>query len=93
MAAHGVEQDIKSLIEFIKKLGTESNGSYTVTFGVLFQSDDVAQTLEVFFLSVYGKVGKSLAGTLKAAKKRGILKYGPEMLLQGVSDKEIITLV
>jgi hypothetical protein len=35
---------------------------------------------------------QSLAGTLKAAKKRKILAYGPELLLQGVSDKEVITL-
>ncbi len=33
---------------------------------------------------------QSLAGTLKAAKRRKLLTYGPELLLQGTSDKEII---
>ncbi len=35
---------------------------------------------------------QSLAGTLKAAKKRGIITYKPELLLQGMSDNEPITL-
>lgn len=47
---------------------------------MLFKDDKVANTLE------------SLAGTLKAAKKRGILSYKPELLLQGMSDNEPITL-
>jgi hypothetical protein len=34
--------------------------------------------------------GQSLAGTLKAAKRRKLVTYGPELLLQGTSDKEII---
>ena len=37
-------------------------------------------------------VRQSLAGTLKAAKKRKILAYQAELLLQGTSDKEVITL-
>jgi len=41
-----------------------------VTFKVLFDDGDVANTLE------------SLAGTLKAAKKKGVVAYGPELLLQ-----------
>ena len=58
----------------------DADGNKVVTFGVLFKDDKVANTLE------------SLAGTLKAAKKRGILSYKPELLLQGMSDNEPITL-
>jgi hypothetical protein len=41
-----------------------------VTFKTLFDDLDVANSLE------------SLAGTLKAAKKKGVVAYGPELLLQ-----------
>jgi hypothetical protein len=37
--------------------------------------------------------GQSLAGTLKAAKRRKLVTYGPELLLQGTSDKEIIRML
>ena len=46
----------------------------------LFDDDQVANTLE------------SLAGSLKAAKKRSVVSYGPELLLQGMSDSVVITL-
>ena len=49
-----------------------------MTFKQLFDDDQVANSLE------------SLAGTLKAAKKRKVVSYGPELLLQGMSDNEII---
>jgi hypothetical protein len=39
----------------------DANGNKVTTFGVLFKDDKVANTLE------------SLAGTLKAAKKKGIV--------------------
>jgi hypothetical protein len=48
-AAHGVEVDIVELVKFIQQLGTaQADGSYTTTFGVLFKSDEVQNTLEVF---------------------------------------------
>jgi len=80
-AAAGVEKDIHELVQFIKKLGTAKDGVYTVTFGVLFKDEKLQDTLE------------SLAGTLKAAKKRGIIKYERELLLQGSGDNEVITLI
>ncbi len=46
----------------------------------LFADDAVSNSLE------------SLAGTLKAAKKRSLVDYGPELLLQGASDDVVITL-
>jgi hypothetical protein len=35
---------------------------------------------------------ESLVGTLKAAKKRGIISFEGQMLLQGAHDKVVITL-
>lgn len=52
-----------------------------VTFGELFADYDLANTLE------------SLAGTLKAGKRRKFWHYGPELLLQGLSDKVEISLL
>ena len=43
------------------------------SFQELFDDDQVANTLE------------SLAGTLKAAKKKAVVSYGPELLLQVTS--------
>ena len=45
-------------------------GGVNVTFKQLFDDDAVANSLE------------SLAGTLKAAKKKKLVDYGPELLLQ-----------
>jgi hypothetical protein len=45
-------------------------GDVTVTFKQLFDDDAVANSLE------------SLAGCLKAAKRKKVLEYGPELLLQ-----------
>lgn len=50
-----------------------------VTFGVLFNDDRCANIFE------------ALVGTLRAAKKRKVLTYDGELLLQGVHDNvEII---
>ena len=35
---------------------------------------------------------EALVGTLKAAKRKGVVSYEGQMLLQGVSDKVVITL-
>lgn len=77
-----VEHEISLLTNFIRSIGklNASTGKYETTFGDLFRSDEVQNTLE------------SLAGTLKAAKRRKILSYNSELLLQGVHDRELITL-
>ena len=78
---YNVEEEIELLTGHIKRLGTaEADGSVQVTFKQLFDDDQVANSLE------------SLAGTLKAAKKKSVVSYGPELLLQGMSDSVIITL-
>jgi len=77
-----VEHEVSLLVNFIRSIGKQnsSNGKYETTFGDLFRNDEVQNTLE------------SLAGTLKAAKRRKVVSYSSELLLQGVHDKELITL-
>ncbi|CAM4754136.1 unnamed protein product [Rotaria magnacalcarata] len=77
-----VEHEISLLVNFIRSIGKQnsSTGKYETTFGDLFRSDEVQNTFE------------SLAGTLKAAKRRKVISYSSELLLQGVHDKELITL-
>jgi len=77
-----VNEEIEKLKDFIKRLGREvSGGSYEVTFGVLFNDDDAANTFE------------AIVGTLRAAKRKKIIKYDGELLLQGVHDNVVITLL
>ena len=78
---YNVEEEIEILSGHIKRLGkSDADGSVQVTFKELFDDDQVSNSLE------------SLAGTLKAAKKKAVVSYGPELLLQGMSDKVVITL-
>ncbi|EEF39775.1 costars family protein [Ricinus communis] len=75
-----VEEEVERLREEIQRIGKiQPDGSYKVTFGVLFNDDRCANIFE------------ALVGTLRAAKKRKILTYDGELLLQGVHDNvEII---
>ena len=62
-----VDHDIGLLTQYIMRLGTmNADGSYSTTFKVLFDDDTVQQTLE------------SLAGTLKAAKRKKIIQVTEE---------------
>mmetsp|Transcript_18510 Transcript_18510/g.25951 ORF Transcript_18510/g.25951 Transcript_18510/m.25951 type:complete len:82 (-) Transcript_18510:61-306(-) len=74
-------EEVHRLIEEIRnRLGTkQADGSYTVTFGVLFNDDVIANTFE------------ALVGTLRAAKRQKLMTYDGELLLQGVHDKVVIT--
>ncbi|XP_063724115.1 costars family protein v1g158749-like [Symsagittifera roscoffensis] len=78
-----VEKEVEMLKEEIKRLSEESNsdGRPVVTFGVLFADDKCANIFE------------ALVGTLKAAKKKKIVSYDSELLLQGVHDDVKITLL
>ncbi|XP_074471305.1 costars family protein ABRACL [Sebastes fasciatus] len=77
-----VEHEVGLLKEEIKRLGSENaDGKYTVTFGVLFNDDRCANIFE------------ALVGTLRAAKKRKIVTYEGELLLQGVHDNVGIVLL
>ena len=60
---------------------TGKDGHYEVTFGVLFNDDRCANIFE------------ALVGTLKAAKRKKVITYDGELLLQGISDNVVITLM
>ncbi|KAI9356223.1 C9H6ORF115 protein-like protein [Zopfochytrium polystomum] len=78
----GVEEEIAKLIVEMKRLGyPNDSGQIVVDFGVLVRDDQIANILE------------GLVGTLRAAKKRKIVDYSGEMLLQGVHDKVAVTLL
>ena len=80
MAEAAVDHEVKLLHEWIVKLGAKNTeGLFVVTFGALFDATD--------------QVFEALAGTLKAAKKRGIIKYDSPILLKGAHDKVAITLL
>ncbi|KAJ0441739.1 putative Costars domain-containing protein [Helianthus annuus] len=76
-----VEEEVEKLKVEIQRLGTkQEDGSYKVTFGVLFNDDRCANIFE------------ALVGTLRAAKRRKLLTYDGELLLQGVHDNVEIML-
>jgi len=77
-----VEHEITQLIAEIKRLGTEnSDKNVTVKYGVLFADDRCANIFE------------ALVGTLRAAKKRKIVTFDSEILLQGVHDNVDVVLL
>ncbi|XP_032881878.1 costars family protein ABRACL isoform X1 [Amblyraja radiata] len=74
--------EIRLLIEEIRRLGSPGpDGKIRVKFGVLFNDDRCANLFE------------ALVGTLKAAKKKKIVSFTEELLLQGVHDNVEIVLV
>ncbi|GAU30537.1 hypothetical protein TSUD_65470 [Trifolium subterraneum] len=76
-----VEEEVEKLREEIQRLGkVQPDGSYKVTFGTIFHDDRCANIFE------------ALVGTLRAAKKRKVVAYDGELLLQGVHDNVEITL-
>jgi hypothetical protein len=77
-----VEHEIKLLIQEIQRLGAKNaDETIMVKFGVLFNDDKCANIFE------------AIVGTLRAAKKRKIVKFDGEMLFQGVHDHVEITLL
>nr|AAQ55814.1 hypothetical protein [Coturnix coturnix] len=77
-----VEHEISLLVEEIRRLGTKNaDGQVSVKFGVLFADEKCANLFE------------ALVGTLKAAKRRKIVTYQGELLLQGVHDNVDIVLL
>lgn len=75
-----VAHEIKLLQAEVVKLGKKdaATGKFSVAFGVLFDA-----TVDIF---------EALGGTLKAAKKRGIISYDQPLLLKGAHDKVLIVL-
>ncbi|KAI9221098.1 costars domain-containing protein [Blastocladiella britannica] len=77
-----VVQEIRFLVTAIQRLGTQlSDGTTTVKYGLLAKDDLISNTLE------------GLLGTLKAAKKRKIVAFKPEILLSPVHDAEDVVLL
>ncbi|XP_025977289.2 costars family protein ABRACL isoform X1 [Dromaius novaehollandiae] len=77
-----VEHEINLLVEEIRRLGSKNaDGQVSVKFGVLFADEKCANLFE------------ALVGTLKAAKRRKIVSYQGELLLQGVHDNVDIMLL
>lgn len=78
-----IDQEVQQLKKDIARLGTRNpqTGKITVKFGVLFDDEAAQQYYE------------ALVGTLKAAKKRGILEFPGQMLLKGAHDDVEIVLL
>ena len=71
--------EIQQLLKDIRRVG--ERGKPHCNFAELFDDEEVANYYE------------ALVGTLKAAKKKGLIKYEGEFLLKGVNDKVIIKIV
>ncbi|XP_049613979.1 costars family protein ABRACL [Syngnathus scovelli] len=77
-----VSHEVNLLVEEIERLGSKNaEGQTSVKFGVLFNDDRCANIFE------------ALVGTLKAAKKKKIVTFEGEFLLQGVHDNVDIILL
>lgn len=74
-----LDEECAQLLIDIRRIGDA--GEPHVLFGDLFDDDEVANYYE------------ALVGTLKAAKKRGLIEFKGQMLLKGVNDKTKITIV
>ncbi|XP_078262022.1 costars family protein ABRACL [Rhinoraja longicauda] len=76
-----VDHEISLLIEEIRRLGSSGpDGKIKVTFGVLFNDERCANIFE------------ALVGTLRAAKKKKMISFPGEILLQGCHDNVDIVL-
>jgi hypothetical protein len=75
-----VDHEVLLLQQTVQKMGApNAEGKIAVPFGVLFQ-----ETQDIF---------EALAGTLKAAKKAGVITYASPLLLKGTHDKVDIVLL
>lgn len=71
----------KSLLTFTPFLASDADGQTTVKFGVLFTDDRCANLFE------------ALVGTLRAAKRKKVVDFKGELLLQGVHDNVDVVLL
>jgi hypothetical protein len=74
-----INEEVAQLLVDIRRIGDEP-GSPHVKFGELFDDDVVQNYYE------------ALVGTLKSAKKRGMIEFKGQMLLKGVSDSVVISI-
>ncbi|EGR33478.1 hypothetical protein IMG5_051560 [Ichthyophthirius multifiliis] len=75
-----INDEIEELKKDIQRLGKKNTlGKFSVPFGQLFDDEKAQQYYE------------ALVGTLKAAKKQGVVDFQGQILLKGQHDKiEII---
>jgi len=79
---YDVEHEIKLVQFHIARIGKEQpDGTVVTTFGDMFNDPTAEQIFE------------SLVGSLKAAKKKGIIKFDAQMLLMPTHKDVKITLV
>lgn len=71
-----MNEEVEQLVVDIRRIG----GGEEVKFGALFDDDAVANYYE------------ALVGTLKSAKKRGIIDFKGQMLLKGVHDNVVVSI-
>ncbi|CAM9756719.1 costars family protein ABRACL isoform X2 [Petromyzon marinus] len=77
-----VDHEVSLLLEEIRRLGAPGqDGLVRVKFGTLFADDRCANLFE------------ALVGTLRAAKRRKLVTYDGEVLLQGAHDHVDIVLL
>lgn len=77
-----VSHEVELLVKEIQRLGTmNADGQTIVKFGVLFNDDQCANIFE------------ALVGTLRAAKRKKVIDFQGELLLQGVHDNVDIVLL
>jgi hypothetical protein len=74
-----INREIKQLVKDIKRI--EPIGEQYCTFGLLFDDPQVEQYYE------------ALVGTLKAARRQGVIMFKGQMLLKGMHDDVQITIV
>lgn len=79
MVQSRLDEEVAQLLIDIRRIGDA--GEPHVLFGQLFDDDEVANYYE------------ALVGTLKAAKKRGLIEFKGQMLLKGVNDNVKISIV
>ena len=73
-----MDHDIQLLLDCLRRIGAPDGAT---TFGRVFSDEILEQQLE------------SLVGTLKAAKKKKLVQFEGEMLLQGAHDHVEIRLM
>eukprot|EP00727_Mastigamoeba_balamuthi_P006899 m51a1_g283 putative costars family protein abracl (87) ;mRNA; r:324068-324468 len=83
MAQHyDVDREVQLVQQHMARVGhKQADGTYTVTFGEFFNDSEVEQCFE------------SLVGSLKAAKRRGVVKFEGQMLLMPTHKDVVLTLV
>lgn len=75
-SGYNVDEEVARLVAICERLCDGPSGE--LTFKEIFYDEECEGQFE------------SLIGTMKAAKKRGIIAFDPPLLLQGVHDEERI---